>query len=201
MINSLYRRIVLLIGRGHITAVNDSGPVQKMQVKFSTLETHDNLPRLAEFGFSSNPPSGADAVVSFFGGDRSNGVVIATGHQQSRPVNLLPGESMLYSQDGKHVYLTADDGIVIDAQGQSVIVNNASTLTVNVATTITLNAPTEIIANTALLSVSGDILDNAGTNTKTMAQMREIYNTHTHVVSSIQTGGGSVTSAVPIQTD
>ncbi len=201
MITSLYRRILLLIGRGRIATISDYGPVQKMQVKFLNLETHDNLPRLAEFGFSSNPPSGSDAVVAFLGGDRSNGVVVATGHQPSRPTGLLPGESMLYSQDGKHVYMTAAGGIVVEAKNQAVVVNDALSVTINSGTTITLNAPTSIIANTPLLKVSGDIIDNFSSNGHTMAQMRSIYNGHTHPVNGIQTGLSNINTNPPAQTE
>lgn len=166
------RRVLLLLARALVTTVNDSGGVQMMQVKMNALETRDNTPRPAEFGLTSNPPVNSDAFVVFLGGDRSNGVVLGTVHQPSRPKGLAPGETMLYSQDGKRIYLTASGGIVVDAKNQAVTVNNA--------TTVTINAATEVDMNTPLLKVSGDILDNSATNTRTMAQMRSQYNTHTH---------------------
>ena len=201
MSNALYRRILQLIGRGRVTSVSDAGPVQTMQAKFLNAEIHDNLARLAEFGFTSNPPDGSDIVVGFFGGDRTNGAVIATGHQPSRPTGLLAGESMLYSQDGKHIYMTSSGGIVVEAKNQMVTINDASTVVVNAGTTITLNAPTSILANTPLLKVSGDIIDNSGTNPHTMAQMRSIYNGHTHSVNGIQAGSSNINSSAPAQTE
>lgn len=126
----MYRRILLMVGRGRVGVVNDAGPVQLMQVAPSADETRDNTPRLAEFGLASNPMPGADTVILFGAGDRSNGVVIATGDQRYRPRKLLPGEVMLYDAFGKSVYLS-QSGIVINANGQNVTLNNAPTTTLN----------------------------------------------------------------------
>lgn len=187
------RRVLLALARALVTTVNDSGGVQMMQVKLNALETRDNTPRVSEFGHASNPPVGSDAIVCFLGGDRSNGVVLGTVHQLSRPRNLAPGETMIYSQDGKSVYLTASGGIVVDAKNQAVTVNNA--------TTVTINAANEIDMNTPLLKVSGDILDNAGTNSRTMKQMRDVFNGHNHDVHNVQAGSSTVTSNSPNQTE
>jgi phage baseplate assembly protein V len=138
----LWRRVQSVIGRGRVLALNDAGPVQMVQVKLNAMELRDNTPRLAEFGFTSGLPLNADVILAFIGGDRSNGAVVASGHQPSRPKNLAAGECMLYDEWGKQVYLTQNNGIVINAQGAPVTVNNASNVTVNATGTITLSAPT-----------------------------------------------------------
>jgi phage baseplate assembly protein V len=189
-LENLANRLRMLVGRGRLTASNDSGPVQTQQVKMSPLETGDNRLRIAEFGFTSMPPIGSDAVVLFISGDRSAGVVIGTAHQSSRPRNLKSGETKIYSVDGKHVYL-AGDHIEINANGQPVTVNNASTVTINASTSITCNTP--------VLKCTGDIVDNCNTNTRTMAGMRQVANSHTHNVTSVQTGGSTVVSNPPNQ--
>lgn len=187
------RRVLLSLARALVTTVNDAGGVQMMQVKLNALETRDNTPRISEFGHASNPPVGSDAIVCFLGGDRSNGVVLGTVHQLSRPKGLAPGETMLYSQDGKSVYLTAGGGIVVDAKGQAVTVNNATTVTINAATKVRMVTP--------MLECTGDIIDNAGTNAHTMAQMRAIYNGHTHPIVNVQTGGSTINTNAPSQTE
>lgn len=138
----LWRRLQSVIGRGRATTFNDAGPVQKVQVKINDMETRDNTPRLAEFGFASGLPANADVIVVFIGGDRSNGAVVATGHQPSRPQNLAAGESMVYDLWGKQIYLTQNNGIVIDAKNTPVTINNASQVTINSIGTVALNAPT-----------------------------------------------------------
>ncbi|HDR9065473.1 TPA: phage baseplate assembly protein V [Burkholderia contaminans] len=194
----LARRILLAIGRGRVATSNDSGVVQLVQTKFNDLETIDNMPRVAEFGFTSRPPNGSDVLAVFIGGDRSNGVIVGTNHQGSRPTGLAIGETKLYSLIGQYVYLSTA-GIVIEAAGLPVTVNDASSVVVNSQTTVKVVAPTNIEFDTPLLKVTGDVLDNSGSNTHTMAQMRSIYNAHTHPVRGVQTGSSQVTSDVPSQ--
>jgi phage baseplate assembly protein V len=203
------RRVLLSLARALVTTVNDSGGVQMMQVKLNALETRDNTPRPVEFGLASNPPVGSDAFVAFLGGDRSNGVVIGTVHQASRPKNLAPGETMLYSQDGKSVYMTASGGIVVEAKGQDVVVNDARNVTWNCSGdfTLALGGKFSVVApggtnfTTPTVTASGDMQDNAGTNSHTMAQMRSIFNSHTHPVAQVQTGGSTINTNAPSQTE
>ncbi len=191
-LEALGQRIRMLIGRGRITTGNDTGAVQQLQVQLAGVETGDNRPRVAEFGFTSMPPAGADAVVVFLSGDRSAGVVVATNHQQSRPRGMKPGETMVYSQDGKCVYFS-DAGIVVDAKGQPVTVQNASVATIQ--------AETKIVADTPLFQCTGDIQDNSGSNSRTMKEMRDVFNTHDHAVRNVQGGSSTVTTDHPNQTE
>lgn len=123
-IEQLWHRILHVIGRGRGTGVgDDSGNVQKQQVVFSGLETQSELKRLGEYGHASMPPDGFDCVAVFIGGDRGNGMIIATGHQASRLKNLLPGESALYDDLGKVIALLRDQ-ILVDAKGVNFTVQN-----------------------------------------------------------------------------
>jgi phage baseplate assembly protein V len=171
-IERLWRRIQLVVGRGRIKTSNDAGNVQMIQVQLGADEIRDNTPRLAEYGFTSNPLPDADAVIIFAAGDRSNGVIIATGDQRYRLRNLAPGEVALYSDEGDYVRFQ---------RGRK----------------IKIVAGTSVEIDTPLLKVSGDVIDNYQTNVHTMAQMRSIYNTHTH--SGVQTGAGN--SGPPNQTE
>jgi len=140
------RRILTTIGRGRLTAGDDTGNVQLLQVQLGANEVRDNTPRLAEFGFTSNPPIGADLVVLFVGGDRSNGVIIASGDISTRLKNLRPGESALYDSIGKHVYLKADQ-IEVNANGQPVNIINATTVTIDASSDVTVNCGGNLVAN------------------------------------------------------
>lgn len=199
MFDRLSQRVLLTIARALVTVVRDTDGIQIMQVKLSATETRDGLPRFADFGFSSNPPAGSDALVAFVAGDRSKGIVIGTCHQQSRPQGLSPGESILHSQDGKSVYLTASEGIVVDAKGQPVVVNNASDVTWNCTGKFKLVAPGGVEFDTPLVKSTGDMQDNFETNPHTLADMRQISNEHTHPVKGVQGGSSSVTSDPPNQ--
>jgi phage baseplate assembly protein V len=118
---ALARRVLNAVGCGRVNTGNDSGRVQILQIQLSSNEIKDDTPRLAEFGFTSMPPVGSDAIVVFMGSDRSQGAVIATGHQASRLKNLKAGEVAIYDDQGQSVFLTRA-GIVINGGGHPVTV-------------------------------------------------------------------------------
>jgi phage baseplate assembly protein V len=192
-IDRLFMRLRGLFGRGRVTLVDDSGVIQQMQVQQNDLYTSDNRYRVAEFGFTSYPPLGSDVLTLHVAGDISAGAVIGTNHQPSRPTGLQPGESMLYSQDGKQVYMTAAGGIVVNANNQPV--------TVNGATTVIINAATKVRMVTPRFECTGDIVDNCDTNALSMATMREDYDEHGHPVVDVQTGGSTITTGTPTVTE
>lgn len=103
----LYRRLMMLVGRGRIKVVDDTQTVQFLQIQLGSDEIRDKTPRLAEYGFTSSPPPGSDGVAVFLTGDRSDGIVIATGNQQFRPTGLQPGDSAMHNNTGNIIKITA----------------------------------------------------------------------------------------------
>jgi phage gp45-like len=113
---------------------------------------------------------GTDAVAVFASGDRSNGVIIATGNQKYRLRNLKPGEVALYDNAGNIVKLAAGGNLEI-------------------------TCPTKVRVVTPRLEVTGDIIDHCDEQDHTDADMRTIYNSHTH--RGVQPGSGN--SGIPNQ--
>lgn len=188
--STLYRRAMMMLGIGRVSLTNDGGSIQKVQ--YSTpLEVRGDTPRMMEFGFSSSLPADSDVLIAYLGGDRSNAVVIASGHKASRKADLEEGESILYNMWGLHVKLT-ETGVEIDAKGQEVNVINA--------TKVTIVASEQVFADTPVFKCSGDIIDNAGSNTTTLKNLRDVYNGHDHVVKNVQSGSSSPTSEKPGET-
>ncbi len=162
-IERLYQRVAMTVGRGRITTGFDSDLAQKHQVQLGADEIRDNTIRLPEYGFTSMPLPGANALVIFVGGDRSNGVIVATDDPRYRPHPLKAGEVAIYDDQGQSVYLTRT-GIVINGAGLPIKVTNTP----------------QVRMETPLLEVTGDIKDNCDTTGRTMAGDRQIYDTHTH---------------------
>lgn len=185
-INRLWRRVYNVAGRGEIHQVDDTGKAQRVQVMFSPVETRDGAIRATEFGFSSNPPIGSDCLTLSVGGDRDNTIVISTGHKASRPINLQPGESVLYDDQGAHVWLKRAV-IEIDAAGKDVVIKNAANATVQATTKITLDTP--------LVECTGDVKVD-GTLTATTDVIGGGKHLKTHLHSGVTTGGGNTGAPV-----
>lgn len=156
------RRVMLMLGRGRITVGNDGGNVQRLQVQLGQDEVKDGIPRLAEYGFTSMPPAGSDALVVFIGGERTNGAIVATGHQASRMKGLAVGEVAIYDDQGQSVHITRN-GIVITGAGKQVLITGTPKVRIE-----------------ADLDVQGEIKDMCDTTGTTMAHMRDKYNIHKH---------------------
>lgn len=180
--NRITRRILLMLARGSITLVDDTKSVQTLQVRVNGLELIPDVPRFAEYGYTSNPPAGTQVVIGSKNGDRNDGIVIATSNAKYRLTGLSSGEVAIHDDKGQSVYLTAS-GIIVNGGG------NPITLT---------NAP-EVIADTPLLKCKGDILDNYETNTRTVAGMRQVANAHVHPINNVQTGSSTISTQPPTQ--
>jgi phage baseplate assembly protein V len=159
----LYRRLMMTVGRGRVTTVDDSGSVQLHQVDLGLMSSNgapmlvrDKTPALGLFGHASSPPLGADVVVLALGGDQNKLVVIGHGHQASRLKNLETGDAALYDVRGAYFWMTAS-GPVIDAAGGAVTVRNASSVTVTASGAITFNPGAPGVVINGNLAVSGDV--------------------------------------------
>ncbi len=98
-------RVMLMIGRAVIAAVKDDMGIQQVQVSVLAGESMDKVERFQNWGFTGNPPAGAEAIVVALGGNRDNLVAIALDHRSKRMKNLAPGESAMYDDKGNFVHL------------------------------------------------------------------------------------------------
>ena len=178
----LSQRVMSALARATISLVDDSGKVQLLQLQVSALQSIDRVPRFAEYGMTSNPPANSEAIVVFVGGDRSNGVVIATGNAQYRVTGLATGEVCVHDDTGQKLYLS-QSGMRLDGGGKQITLTNTPV----------------ILADTPILRCTGDIIDNYGTNTRTVAGMRQVANLHTHPIVNVQTGGSTINTQPPTQ--
>lgn len=96
-----------MVGRAVLTAVNDGAPIQELQIRVLADESLDRVPRFQNFGFSSVPPSGVQAIVLSVGGSRAGSVVVATEAPGLRPTGWAEGESGLYNAEGSIAVLRA----------------------------------------------------------------------------------------------
>lgn len=121
-IERLYRIAMYSIGRGRITTGRTEGPVQLYQVQVNDDDIRDDVPRLAEFGFTSRPPDGSDVTLTCLQGNPRKSVIVGTNHQPSLPQGLVAGETYLFNLWGMTIRMT-EAGIFIDGGGKPITIN------------------------------------------------------------------------------
>lgn len=172
IIDPLRRRTMLMIGRAIIAAIKDDAPHQRAQVSLLAGESRDEVERLAEYGFTSVPLPGAQALSVFVGGERGAGVIIATGDHRYRLKELQPGEVALYTDEGDKIVLKRGKLIEIET----------NTLIVKAATKVRFESPR--------VETTADLIDQVSSgNARTVKGMRDQYNAHTHPGDSGGTTG------------
>lgn len=143
MMGPLSRSIGNMVARAGVRMVKSGSKMQSLQLSILEGETADGVEHFEPFGFTSCPPTGAEAIVLFPNGDRSHGIAIVVADRRYRLTGLASGDAALHDDRGQKVVLTAT-GIVIDAVAY------------------TVNAPTMI---NGTLNVTGAIIGGAGIQT------------------------------------
>jgi len=115
MLAPLRRRLLGMVRRGLIGLVNDAKGIQLVQVSLLAGELRDGVERFQQYGFSSVPLPGAEAILLAVGGQPGFLVAVAVDDKKSRPTGGLPGEVALYSKFGHRILLKADGTIELKA--------------------------------------------------------------------------------------
>ncbi|EYC51698.1 hypothetical protein AZ34_11830 [Hylemonella gracilis str. Niagara R] len=170
----LRSRVQLMVGRAILKVVDDAGAIQRVQMSALAGELIE-AERVQQYGFSSVPLQGAEAVFLAVGGDRGHAVVVAADDRRHRPRELKAGEVCLYNNKGAFILLDKDGHATVSAPMVTLVASDK----------VRIDAPTA--------EFTGDVVDNCETNTVTMAQMRTIFNLHTQPVS-----GGTAGAPTPL---
>lgn len=129
LIRPLSVRIANAIARAVVQGVNDGTKLQSVQLGVLDGETIDDGERFQQYGFTSVPIAGAEAVVLFPNGDRGHPLVVAVDDRRYRPNGWEPGEVGVYNFAGAVVKLTKDGNVIISAApGCTVTVDDGSGL-------------------------------------------------------------------------
>lgn len=134
----LARRVALVVGRGRIEQTGDEKGGQLLQVSLLDEETRDKVERFMEFGFTSHVPKSTDVIVVFPGGDRAQGIVVATNDTETRIKDLKEGETAVYNAKGIVIHLKDDK--TLDIYGaETVNIRDAKTINIPDAETTTIS--------------------------------------------------------------
>jgi len=149
------RRVRLLARRAVVRLINDDTMLQEVQLAIFSDEVRDRVERWQDYGFTSHPLPGAEAIVLALGGNTDHGAVIKVDDRRYRLKGLTQGEVAIYDDQGQTVILKRDNVIELQTTGK-----------------VRVAAP--------LFEVTGDITDLCDTIGRSMAGMRAIFNSHTH---------------------
>ncbi len=200
------RRVRLMARRAVVRLVYDDPKMQELQLSIFSGEVRDKVERFQDYGFTSHPIKGAEAVVLALGGNTDHGAVIRVDDRRYRITGLAEGEVALYDDQGqmvvlkrdKTIHITGTDHLIADIGTDAVV--TCPQVTVNASSQVSLNTPT--VACSANLIVGGDVAvtgaiaagGNIGSGAQvsdasgSMASMRVIFNGHDHDYSD---GGGT----------
>ncbi|AFJ48049.1 phage baseplate assembly protein V [Shimwellia blattae] len=110
-LSAVGRRLRLMVDRAVVRMVKDSLGRQNLQVQSLADETNDDVERFQNYGFTSFPPEGAEAIVVAVGGRRSGLVAIAVEDKSARPRSGESGDVCLYHREG-HIIRLKKDGVI-----------------------------------------------------------------------------------------
>lgn len=160
---SMQRRVRLAVRRAIVRYIYDDPKLQEVQLAVMADELRDNVERFQQYGFSSVPLPGAEAIVLAIGGNAGHSVVLAVDDRRYRLSGGAAGEVTIYDDQGQFVRLARENTIEVETAG-----------------TIIMRAAEKIRLETPLLEVTGDIKDLCDGTGRSMAGMRSVYNSHTH---------------------
>ena len=111
---TIINRLLVMIGRAAIKAVDDSSGLQQATISILDGETRRNINRVQNFGFTSHPLEGAESVVVSVGGVRGNELVIACDDSRYRLTGLQGGDVAVYDANGNNIILSSG-GVTVNA--------------------------------------------------------------------------------------
>lgn len=135
LLEPLRQRIALMVRRAVISLVKDENPVQTVQLKMFTGECRSGVERIQEYGLSTVPPAGAQAVAVCVDGECGHELVTATDDRRYRPRNLPDGSVMLYTKanrkdgaDTEHHWFLDPETRIISGRAKTLIIDADETI-------------------------------------------------------------------------
>lgn len=193
-----------------IRRVDDDGDLQRMQVESIGHSVYDNVEKFEQFGFTSNPPLGLDAIIIERCGKH---IIVAIGDRKYRIKNLESGDTAIYDVRGQTIILNKTGISVTDAHGNTVVtdsngINTTDTNGNNVkmdgsGINLTDINGNNITMSSAGVNINGVLITQVGvmTTPKTITAGGDItsgagnsMDTHTHQIAQTMSITGASTS-------
>lgn len=127
----LQRKLAMMVGRAVVHVINDTPGWQTLQAELLNGEVRDDIEYAQDYGFTSHPHPGAEAVAVSVAGSRDHLIVVKVGDRRYRLKGLAEGEVAIYTDEGdqivlkrgREIHMTAGTKVVIDAPMVDVLHN------------------------------------------------------------------------------
>lgn len=146
LLDPLRRRMATLIGRAVLHAVNAAPGCQTLQVMILADEAQTDVEHMEPYGYTSNPPAGAEGVILNVAGQRGAAVALNFGNRNFRIAGLKSGEVAIYTDEGDKIVLKRDRNIEVETlhlkiTAQEDVTVNTKTYSVNASAGVNYNTP------------------------------------------------------------
>lgn len=194
ILGPLQRRISTLIGRAVLTAVRSDPGCQTIAVAILADEPQTDVEHMESYGYTSNPPAGAEGVILNVAGQRGACVGLNFGNRSFRLTGLKSGEVALYTDEGDKIVMKRDREIEVTTlhctvNAEKDFTVNTERYTVNASKAATYNTPVYNLGGeggcaagiNAAMSVTGNINQRGGhvsTGDQVAGGVSQIHHTH-----------------------
>jgi phage baseplate assembly protein V len=120
VVEPIKRSVQLMIGRAILATVSDSKGIQEVKLTILAGEVKE-MERFQNYGFSSNPLPGAEALSVFVSGDREHGICLAIDDRRYRLKSLPNGAVGLYDAIGSTIILKNDGEVEIKGTTKTIV--------------------------------------------------------------------------------
>ena len=123
LLNPLKRRIMNMVARAKVTAVDISKKLPKLRVSMLDGEDSTNIEYFQQYGFASVPKEGGEAIIIFIGGNRDHGIALSVEEREKRLADLEKGEVAIYHPEKQSYVKLLNDGSIesFSAEGESYV--------------------------------------------------------------------------------
>lgn len=108
LLDPIRRRIATLVSRAVLARANAAPGCQTLQVTILADEPQVDVEHMEPYGFTSNPPAGAEGVVLNVAGQRGAAVGLNFGNRSVRVTGLKNGEVCIFTDEGDKITLKRD---------------------------------------------------------------------------------------------
>lgn len=143
LLRPLSNRVSNMVRRAVVNSTDDTTKMQELQVTVLQDETR-GIERFQNYGFTSVPLNGSEALVVFVGGRSDHGLAVAVDDRAHRLTGLQAGEVAIYTD-----------------QGDSVVIKRGGTIEVTASTKVKLMTPAVELAGASNPVAKGDSLNTA----------------------------------------